>query len=56
MAILGGALIPPLQGFLADKFGLRISYIVPACYMLYIFVYGFLMDKKKSDISPINEI
>jgi FHS family L-fucose permease-like MFS transporter len=56
MAILGGALIPPLQGFLADKFGLRISYIVPACCMLYIFVYGFLMDKKKSDISPINEI
>lgn len=46
MAILGGALIPPLQGMLADKAGLRYSYLVPASCMLYILVYGLLMDRK----------
>lgn len=29
MAILGGALLTPLQGFVSDKFGVSVSYIVP---------------------------
>lgn len=39
-AIVGGALIPMLQGFAADAFGLRLAFLVPiACY-LYIAWYG----------------
>jgi FHS family L-fucose permease-like MFS transporter len=34
MAILGGALIPPLQGLLADRIGVHLSFIIPiACYV-----------------------
>ncbi|HTV50821.1 MAG TPA: glucose/galactose MFS transporter, partial [Steroidobacteraceae bacterium] len=40
MAIVGGALVPELQGALADGIGLSDSYVVPlACY-LYIVFYG----------------
>jgi FHS family L-fucose permease-like MFS transporter len=40
MAILGGALLPLLQGFLADNIGIRLSFIVPFCSYLYIAFYG----------------
>ncbi len=41
MAILGGALLPPLQGFLADRQGIQFSLIVPAIAFAYIAFYGF---------------
>ncbi len=38
MAIVGGALVPPIQGFLADNSNLLFSYIVPAlCYFYILF-------------------
>lgn len=40
MAILGGALVPPLQGLIADHFNLRISYLIPAAGFLYLAWYG----------------
>jgi len=40
MAILGGALLPPLQGLIADHGGLRISYIVPLIAYAYVAFYG----------------
>ena len=45
MAILGGALLPPLQGFLADKIGVHHSYIVPVISYLYLVFYGFKTRK-----------
>lgn len=45
MAILGGALIPPLQGIIADYFNLRISYFVPAAGYLYLAWYGYKTKK-----------
>lgn len=41
MAILGGALLPPLQGHIADVAGLRISYIVPLVAYAYVGFYGW---------------
>lgn len=41
MAILGGALLPPLQGLIADMGGLRISYIVPLVAYAYVAFYGW---------------
>jgi MFS transporter, FHS family, L-fucose permease len=41
MAILGGALLPPLQGLIADKHGLQISYIVPLIAYAYVAFYGW---------------
>ena len=41
MAILGGAIIPVLQGFTADKIGVQRSYIVPVCCFAYLVFYGW---------------
>ena len=40
MAIVGGALIPPLQGVLADNIGLHHCFIIPAVCYLFIAWYG----------------
>jgi MFS transporter, FHS family, L-fucose permease len=40
MAIVGGALLPPLQGHIADLGGLQISYIVPLIAYAYVAFYG----------------
>jgi len=41
MAILGGALLPPLQGFIADHVGLELSFIVPLVAYTYVAFYGW---------------
>lgn len=41
MAIVGGALIPLLQGWMADQMGLGISYGVPALCYAYLVYYSF---------------
>ena len=45
MAILGGALLPPLQGHIADLGGLQISYIVPLVAYSYVGFYGLIGHK-----------
>lgn len=40
MAIVGGALVPLIQGALADTFGLQISFLLPAACYLYIMYFG----------------
>ncbi len=40
MAILGGALLPPLQGYLADSIGVLFSFIVPLVGYIYLVFYG----------------
>jgi FHS family L-fucose permease-like MFS transporter len=45
MAIVGGALIPPAQGWLADHIGLQHAFILPAVCYLYIIYYAFKGSK-----------
>jgi FHS family L-fucose permease-like MFS transporter len=40
MAITGGAILPPLQGFIADHFGIQTSFIVPMAAFAYVAFYG----------------
>jgi FHS family L-fucose permease-like MFS transporter len=40
MAIVGGAIVPVVQGYLADHVGLLHSFVVPLVCYLYIFYYG----------------
>ncbi len=40
MAILGGAVLPPLQGLVADRFGIQISFVVPMLAFAYVAFYG----------------
>ncbi|RAU81823.1 sugar MFS transporter [Pontibacter arcticus] len=51
MAIVGGAIIPPLQGYVADVSGnLQLSFLVPLFCYLYIVYYGFFGSKvEKTD-------
>jgi len=50
MAILGGAVIPVIQGALADHLGVQLSLILPiACYV-YIFAFGIYCAKKFKNI------
>lgn len=41
MAIVGGAILPVLQGALADSIGIHLAFIMPAICYLYIVFYGF---------------
>ncbi len=41
MAIVGGAILPVIQGALADRFGVQLAFILPAALYLYIMFYGF---------------
>ncbi len=41
MAILGGALLPPAQGYIADRASLQLSYLVPLLAYAYVAFYGW---------------
>jgi FHS family L-fucose permease-like MFS transporter len=41
MAILGGAILPPLQGHIADRWNLQFSYLVPLLAYAYVAFYGW---------------
>lgn len=43
MMILGGACVPPLQGFLADKWNIHSSYIIPVFCFAFLAWYAFRM-------------
>ena len=45
--IVGGALIPLMQGLTADFAGLRISYVIPFVCYLYIFAFAKKFEKKQ---------
>ncbi len=40
MMIIGGALVPPLQGLLADQKGVQMSFLLPIAAYLYLAIYG----------------
>jgi MFS transporter, FHS family, L-fucose permease len=46
-AIVGGAIIPMLQGVLADRIGLQLAFILPAVCYLYIMSYGFVGSRPR---------
>lgn len=49
MAILGGALLTPLQGRISDVFGIHVSYLVPTICFAVVFLYGVsTMSKPRS--------
>jgi MFS transporter, FHS family, L-fucose permease len=53
MAILGGAILPPVQGHLADRTSLQLSYLVPLVAYAYVAFYGWKGHKAghRSDAS-----
>jgi len=48
MAIVGGAVIPLLQGLLADRVGLHLSFALPVACYLYIIFYGLVGSRPQA--------
>ena len=46
MAILGGALLTPLQGVVSDMFGISVSYVVPLICFVVVLSYSVYSLKK----------
>lgn len=49
MAIVGGAIVPLLQGYIADKHSLNISYFVPL--VCYVYIAFFALKTKKDSLT-----
>jgi len=45
MAILGGAVLTPVQGFVSDLYGFNISYIIPLICFVVVAIYGVKTSK-----------
>jgi FHS family L-fucose permease-like MFS transporter len=50
MAILGGAVLPPLMGLISDNLGIALAYVVPFLCFLVITYYGFVASKKHGKV------
>ncbi len=57
MMILGGSIIPPVQGILADKSGIHLSYIVPVIGFAYLAFFawkaGAVLKKQGIDVDDL---
>jgi FHS family L-fucose permease-like MFS transporter len=49
MAIVGGAILPLIQGVIADRIGLQHAFFVPVICYLYILFYGLSGSKPRSE-------
>jgi FHS family L-fucose permease-like MFS transporter len=49
MAIVGGAILPVVQGTIADQFGLHHAFLLPVLCYLYILYYGLIGSKPNSE-------
>lgn len=45
IAIVGGAVFPPLQGMVADHYGVQLSYLIPCICFLLVIIYGIFCDR-----------
>jgi len=48
MAIVGGAIIPPIMGILSDNFSINMAFVLPAICFLFVVKYGFSFKERNS--------
>ncbi|MEP7252816.1 MAG: hypothetical protein ABI683_10570, partial [Ginsengibacter sp.] len=48
IAIVGGAVFPPIQGMIADKMGVQVSYLVPCLCFILIVIYGIFCSRRST--------
>lgn len=53
MAIVGGGIIPPLQGWVADLTSVQVSFLIPVLCYAYIVFYGLIGSKPKNVSEPV---
>jgi len=49
MAILGGAVLTPLQGMVSDSLGINWSYLVPACCFVVVLLYAIYVTRIETE-------
>jgi FHS family L-fucose permease-like MFS transporter len=49
MAVVGGAVIPRIQGWVIDNIGVQVSFLVPIVSYVYLAIYGFVGYKQKKE-------
>jgi FHS family L-fucose permease-like MFS transporter len=49
MAIVGGAILPVIQGVIADRIGIHHAFILPAICYFYILFYGVIGSRPNSE-------
>lgn len=54
MMVVGGGILPFIQGFLADKAGYMLSYIIPLAAMLYMLYYALIGCKNVNEDIPVD--
>lgn len=54
MAVVGGAVFPPIQGMIADARSVQLSYIVPCCCFMVVIAYGIYCGRKPAYISGVS--
>ena len=52
-AILGGAIVPEIQGRIADRIGLQPAFIVPAICFVYIACFGIASANRRITVNPL---
>jgi FHS family L-fucose permease-like MFS transporter len=52
IAIVGGAVFPPLQGMVADSYGVQVSYLIPCICFLLVIIYGIFCDRHTDKPAP----
>ena len=53
MAIVGGAILPPLVGVIADHVSIQTAFIVPAVCFISVFLYGLWGYRVKEEVSVV---
>jgi FHS family L-fucose permease-like MFS transporter len=51
--IVGGAVFPPMQGMIADEWGINLSYLVPALCIVVVTSYGGFSSFRKTGESQL---
>ena len=52
MAILGGAILTPLMGFLSDNTSINFAYIVPLICFIIVMIYAAIESHRKQTLQP----
>ncbi len=55
LAIVGGAIIPLIQGFAADQFGIQMSFLVPLICYVFIVCFAFKVTALTAQWQNIND-
>jgi FHS family L-fucose permease-like MFS transporter len=53
MAIVGGAILPPLMGVIADNIGLKQSLFIPMISFVVVFLFGWKGHQIKSAVRDV---